>query len=159
MFNKILYIVVIVWLIISFIKDKSKTKIALKKAWKSFENILPSVLAVLFLIGLILSVLDENTISRLLGEESGVLGMVIAAIIGSITLIPGFVAFPLAASLLQAGAGYAQIAMFISALMMVGIATLPLESKYFGKKIAIKRNLLALGAAIVTSCLIGVIMI
>ena len=137
MFTKVLYIVVVIWLIISFIKDKSKTKTALKKAWKSFENILPSVLAVLLLIGLILSVLDEKTISRLLGAESGVFGMVIAAIIGSITLIPGFVAFPLAASLLQAGAGYAQIAMFISALMMVGIATLPLEAKYFGKKIAI----------------------
>ena len=159
MFTKVLYIVVVIWLIISFIKDKSKTKNALKKAWKSFENILPSVLAVLLLIGLILSVLDEKTISRLLGAESGVFGMVIAAIIGSITLIPGFVAFPLAASLLQAGAGYAQIAMFISALMMVGIATLPLEAKYFGKKIAIKRNLLALGVAIATSCLIGVIMI
>lgn len=157
-FTKILYIAVIIWLTISFIKDKNKTKLALKKAWKSFENILPLVLAVLLLIGLILSVLDEQTISTLLGSDSGILGMVIAAVIGCITLIPGFVAFPLAASLLQAGAGYAQIVMFISTLMMVGIATLPLEAKYFGKRIAIKRNLLALAVAVTTSCLIGVIM-
>ena len=38
--------------------------------------------------------------------------MVIAAVIGCITLIPGFVAFPLAASLLAAGA------VFISTLVL-----------------------------------------
>lgn len=82
-FTKILYIAVIIWLIVSFSKDKNKTRLALKKAWKSFENILPLVLAVLLLIGLILSVLDAQTISKLLGSESGIIGMVIAAVIGS----------------------------------------------------------------------------
>ena len=61
---------------------------------------------------------DEQAISKLLGSDSGILGMVIAAVIGCITLIPGFVAFPLAASLLAAGAGYAQIAVFISTLVL-----------------------------------------
>lgn len=158
MFTKILYGAAAVGLFISFMKDRSKTRLALKKAWRSFENILPSVLAVLLLIGLILTLLDEQAISKLLGADSGILGMVIAAVIGCITLIPGFVAFPLAASLLAAGAGYAQIAVFISTLMMVGIATLPLEIQYFGKRIAAKRNILSLIFAIITSCIIGVIM-
>ena len=158
MFTKILYGAALLWLFLSWIKDKGKTKLALKKAWRSFENILPSVLAVLLLIGLILTLLDAQTISKLLGAESGVWGMVIAAVIGCITLIPGFVAFPLAASLLAAGAGYAQVAIFISTLMMVGIATLPLESKYFGKHTAIKRNALSLAFAIVTSCIIGAVL-
>lgn len=158
MFTKILYGTALLWLLISFIKDKKKTKLALKKAWKSFENILPSVLAILLLISFILTLLDEQTISMLLGTDSGIIGMIIAAVVGCITLIPGFVAFPLAASLLSAGAGYAQIAIFISTLMMVGAATLPLEIKYFGRRVAIKRNILSLFCAIITSCLIGVIM-
>lgn len=158
MFAIVLYSVALLWLLFSFIKDKQKTKIALIKAWKSFENILPLVLSILLLIGFILTFLDEQTISRLLGADSGAWGMIIAAVIGCITLIPGFVAFPLAASLLAAGAGYAQIAIFISTLMMVGIATLPLEIKYFGKKVAVKRNVLSLVCAIITSCVIGVIM-
>ena len=86
------------------------------------------------------------------------MGIVIAAVIGCITLIPGFVAFPLAASLLSAGAGYTQIAIFISTLMMVGVATFPLEAKYFGKRTALKRNLFALAVAVITSCAIGGIM-
>ena len=116
------------------------------------------MLAILFLIGLILSVLDETTISRPIGAESGIIGILIAAVIGCITLIPGYVAFPLAASLVEAGAGYAQIAIFISTLMMVGIATFPLETKYFGRKIAVKRNLFSLIVAVITSAIIGVIM-
>ena len=112
----------------------------------------------LLLIGLILSVLDKETVSKLLGAQSGLLGMVIAAAIGCLTLIPGFVAFPLAASLLQAGAGYGQIALFISTLMMIGIATLPLEIKYFGKHTVLKRNFLSLILSVLVSCLLGGIM-
>ena len=158
MFTKILYGTAILGLLISFVKDRSKTKLVLKKAWRSLENILPSILAILLFIGFILSFLDAQAVSKLLGTESGVLGMVIAAAVGCVTLIPGFVAFPLAASLLAAGAGYAQIAIFISTLMMVGVATLPLEMRCFGRRIALKRNILSLILAVVTSCVVGVMM-
>ena len=155
MTNYLLYGAAGVLLFLSFLKDRGKTKKALKKAWKSFENILPQFLCVLLVIGMMLAVLDEQTISRLLGAESGLLGMAVAAVIGSVTLIPGFVAFPLAASLLKAGAGYGQITMFVTTLMMVGVITLPVEISYFGKGIAVKRNVLALVYAVLISIVIG----
>ncbi|SFR54168.1 permease [Anaeromicropila populeti] len=155
MFTYVLYGTMSVLLIASWSKDKKKTKMALKKAWKSFENILPQLFTVLLIIGMMLSVLDKEMISSLLGSESGVLGMALAAIIGSITLIPGFVAFPLAASLLKAGAGYGQITMFITTLMMVGIVTMPVEIQYFGRSTTIKRNLFAFFYAVVISVLLG----
>ena len=158
MFTVVLYSSALLLLIFSFFRNREKTKSALKKAWRSFENILPSMLSILLMIGLILSVLNEKTISRLIGTQSGALGMIIAAVIGCITLLPGYVAIPLAASLVQAGAGYAQIAIFISTLMMVGVATFPLEVNYFGRKIALKRNALSLTVAIISASLIGVVM-
>ena len=158
MFTKILYGAAILGLMISFVKDREKTKLVLKKAWRSLENILPSILAILLLIGFILTFLDAQAVSNLLGTDSGAFGMVIAAVVGCVTLIPGFVAFPLAASLLASGAGYAQIAIFISTRMMVGIATLPLEMNCFGRRIALKRNILSLILAVITSCIIGVMM-
>ncbi len=85
----------------------------------------------------------NDTISKIIGKESGFIGVILASLIGSITLIPGFVAFPTAAMLLKSGAGYIQIAAFISTLMMVGIVTFPVEIKYFGKKLTILRNLTA----------------
>ena len=151
----IIYILVSCLLCLSFVKDKDKTHRALKKAWKSFENIMPQFLSILFIIGIMLAVLDPQTIYMLLGKDSGLRGMTIAAVIGSITLIPGFVAFPLAAAVLKAGAGYGQITMFITTLMMVGVVTLPVEIQFFGRATAIKRNLLALVFAVIISFVIG----
>ncbi len=155
MFTIILYISAAVLLCISFLRDRGKTGKALLKAWRAFENILPQFLVVLLLIGMTLAIMDDELISQILGKESGALGLVIAAAAGSITLIPGFVAFPLAANLLAAGAGYAQITMFLTTLMMVGFVTLPMETKFFGKRTAILRNVLALLYAIGISLVIG----
>lgn len=153
-----LYVVAGLGLVISFTKSKENTKKALKKAWKAFENILPQFLVILIIIGLMLAVLNPEQISSLLGENSGWIGVLIALIIGSVTLIPGFVAFPLAAALLENGAGYMQIAAFVSALMMVGIVTMPLEMKYFGKKITILRNVFGFVFSIIVAIIIGVIL-
>lgn len=158
MFTIILYILAFVFLLVSFSKDRKKTKMALKKAWKSFENILPQFLAILIIIGIMLAVLSPDMISRLIGRESGWFGMLFAGIIGSITLIPGFVAFPLAAALLDSGAGFMQIAVFISTLMMVGIVTIPVEIKYFGKKAVVLRNSLAFVFSFIIAAVIGVVL-
>jgi uncharacterized membrane protein YraQ (UPF0718 family) len=158
MFTIILYLLAFTFLIVSFFKDRKKTKMALKKAWKAFENILPQFLSILIIIGVLLAVLTPETISKLIGQQSGWIGMLIAGIVGSITLIPGFVAFPLAAALLKSGAGFMQIAVFISTLMMVGIVTIPLEIKYFGRKTAILRNSLAFIFSFVVAIVIGVVL-
>lgn len=95
----VLYGITIILLGISFFKDKKKTKMSLKKAWKAFENILPEFLVVILLVGVLLAVLNPEAISNIIGSESGWFGVTLAAVVGSITLIPGFVAFPMAAML------------------------------------------------------------
>ena len=153
----IFYGITIILLIISFFKDKKKTKMALKKAWKAFENILPEFLVVILLVGVMLAVLNTETISKIIGSDSGFMGVVIATIVGAITLIPGFVAFPMASLLLQGGAGYMQIGAFVSSLMMVGIVTMPVEIKYFGKKTTIIRNVLAFIFSFIVAYVIGLV--
>lgn len=142
-------------LALSLVKDRGKTKMAIKKAWKAFEGILPQFLAVLFLVAAALAVLDTATISRFLGQGSGFLGMLGASLVGAVTLIPGFVAFPAAAALLKGGAGATQIAAFVSSLMMVGVVTLPMEMRYFGKRAALLRNALAWVFSIAAAFFVG----
>jgi len=153
--NYILYGITIILLIVSYYKDKKKTKMALKKAWKTFENILPEFLTVIMFVGLLLAVLNPQVISKIIGNNSGWFGVVIAALVGAITLIPGFVAFPTAAMLLQNGAGYMQIGAFVSTLMMVGVVTMPVEIKYFGKRLTILRNLFAFLFSFIVAYIIG----
>lgn len=153
-----LYVIAGTALIVSFVKSKEKTILALKKAWKSFENILPQFLTILIIIGIILTILSPEQISKLIGSESGWIGVVVASLIGSITLVPGFIAFPLASALLKSGAGYMQIAAFISTLMMVGVVTIPLEIKYFGKKSALIRNAEAFIFSLIVAYIMGMVM-
>jgi len=157
--NIIFYSIAIILLIISLFKDRDKTKLALKKAWKSFENILPQMLGMIASIGLILAFLSPEVISKIIGQSSGWYGVVLAAIIGSITLIPAFVAFPLAAILLHNGAGYMQLSAFVSTLTMVGVLTFPLEIKFFGRKFTIIRNLLAFVLAFLVAFIMKLVMV
>lgn len=130
-------------LMYSYFKDKLKTKKSMIKAWKAFEKILPEFLVVIIMVGLLMAILDPELIVTIIGDDSGWFGVILASIVGSITLIPGFIAFPTADLLLQGGAGYMQIGAFVSTLMMVGIVTIPVEIKYFGSKITFYRNTMA----------------
>lgn len=138
-----LYLAAAALFALSALKDREKTKKALIKGLKALEGIFPQFLAVLVFVAVILAVFDAQMISRFIGSKTGIIGTIAAALIGAITLIPGFVAFPAAGELLRNGAGTLQIATFVSSLMMVGIVTLPMEITYFGKRAAIARNVLA----------------
>ena len=156
--TEVFYAVAVVSLIVSFVKSKEKSLLALKKAWKSFENIFPQFSSILVLIGMMLAVLTPEQISRFLGGESGWFGVLIAALIGAITLIPGFISFPLAAALLSNGAGYMQIAAFVTSLMMVGVVTMPVEMSVFGAKATFLRNGLAFIFSFFVAAVMGVLM-
>lgn len=142
-FTCALYVISLGLLGISFVKDKKKTVLSLKRAWRMFLNVLPQFVAILFLVGLLLTVLNPSAIERMIGTDSGFHGMLITALLGAVALIPAIIAFPIAAELLRSGAGLMQIAVFISTLTTVGFVTLPLEVRYLGKKAAILRNVLA----------------
>ncbi len=144
--------------IVSLVKSREKTKKAFVKAWRAFENILPQLIGIMILVGLLLALLDPATIGAIIGKQSGWLGVALAAAAGAVTLMPGFVAFPTAALLLAGGAGYMQIGAFVSSLMMVGIVTLPVEFKYFGKKAALLRNAFAFVFAFAVAFVIGNVM-
>ncbi|MDN5348006.1 MAG: hypothetical protein PWP65_1570 [Clostridia bacterium] len=157
MFTVFLYILALGFLAFSAIKDPKKTRLALNKSLRSFLNILPDFATILALIGVMLTFLSPQIIATLLGKGSGFLGMFLSSVVGSITLIPGFVAFPLVKSLLDMGAGIMQMAVFVSTLMMVGFVTAPLEIKYFGKRETILRNSLSYIFSFIVAIVVGLV--
>ncbi|HEX2936406.1 MAG TPA: permease [Bacteroidales bacterium] len=142
-------------LLLSLIFSRQKTLIGLKKGLTMFVNLLPVLLVVIILISIILYLVPNDMIIRYFGKEAGFLSYIAAAIIGSIALIPGFIAYPLAGVLVKSGVSYAVIAIFITTLMMVGFISIPLEAKYFGMRIAIIRNTLFLVGALIIGSIIG----
>ncbi|WP_433748036.1 hypothetical protein [Falsibacillus pallidus] len=154
----ILYAIALVLLGISFTKDRQKTKGALLKAWNMFRNVLPDVLAIMLFVGLSLSILTPSFISSMVGEQSGIMGVIYSSVIGSIALIPSFVVFPLGAALVHNGAGLPQVAALMSTLMAVGITSVPMEQRMFGRSFAYSRNASALVMSLLFSLIVWVVM-
>lgn len=157
-FTLSLWIITIIWFVISIVKDKKKTFNSIKMSSGMMKNMIGEIIGILFLIGLILTFIPPETIKQYLGQSNILLSTIIAALVGSITLIPAFVAFPLVGSLVNAGASIVPTVAFLTTLTMVGIVTFPLEKREFGLKFALNRNSLSMGFAIIIALLMGVIM-
>ena len=146
-----------IFLIFSFAKNKGKTKQALKMAFGMGKGMLGSILSIIFLIGLILTILPPESIAEFVGKQSLLLATVISSAFGTITLIPAFIAFPLVGTLVHAGVGVVPAVAFLTTLTMVGIVTFPLEKREFGLKFTVVRNGLSFLFAIIIALVMGVI--
>jgi uncharacterized membrane protein YraQ (UPF0718 family) len=151
-----LYILTIVLLLASFFKDREKTFKALKVAYKKFRNILPDFIVMLILVSIILYLLPDRVITHYLSGQNKLIGVGFASLIGSVTLMPGFIAFPLAGILLSKGVAYMVLSAFTTTLMMVGVLTYPVEKAYFGARVTIIRNLISFFIALAVAFMIGI---
>ena len=141
---------------ISFIADRKKTFKGIKKGIMMFLKILPTLLSVIILVSVVLYFVSDKFIIEYLGNDAGFGAYVSAALIGSVSIIPGFIAYPLAAILVKGGVGMSVIAVFITTLKMVGILTIPIEAKFFGLKTALIRNALSFIGAIIVGSIMAI---
>lgn len=154
----ILYVLAVVLLIISFVKDRKKTKMGVKKGWMAFKKILPILIPLFLIVGIILTVISPDIIKFSLGENSGIMGVFIGLLVGSIAFMPPFVTYPLGVELLEKGAGYPQVAAFVTTLMAVGVVYFTAETKFFGTKSTILRNGLGFIASLIVALVVWGVM-
>ena len=143
-------------LLISFIANRGKTLKAVKISIGKFIKIFPTFIAMLILVSIILFLFPDEVISSYLNNSSKFISVLLASFIGSITLMPGFVAFPLCGILLNKGVPYMVLSAFTTTLMMVGIVTFPIEKEYFGIKVTIIRNIISFFIALIIAIITGI---
>ena len=151
-----IYIVVGLALVISLIASRQKTLQALKIAARRLVNILPAFLIVLILVSIALFLVPEKVIISYLGSENKFFAVLFASFFGSITLMHGFITFPLCGILLKKGVLYMVLSAFSTTLMMVGVLTYPVEKAYFGTKVTIIRNVISFLIALVIAVMTGI---
>jgi len=150
--------IAIISFLIALLKDKEKAKKSLVIAGKSFIRILPMMFIIIIVIGLLLGFVPPEQISKFIGNQSGIVGVLLVGVVGAIMHIPALLSFPLAASLLEGGASVTAVAAFITTLTMIGVVTLPLEIKELGKKMALLRNGISFVIAIIIALIMGAIL-
>ena len=150
-----LYILSGLGLAVSLLFDRHKTIAALRIALRRFLGLLPAFLTMLSLVALVLTLLPREVFVRYLSGGNLFATTGAAAFFGSVTLMPGFIAFPLSGILLNQGVTYLVLAAFTTTLMMVGVLTFPIEKHYLGTKVAVIRNLISLVIALTVAVSIG----
>jgi len=104
---------------------------------------------------LFLYFIPPENIVKVLSRGSEWFNVLLASLIGSVIIVPGFIAFPIAGILKDIGVSYGVLAGLTTSLMMVGVLTFPLEKKYYGPKFALIRNIASFAIALITSIVIG----
>jgi uncharacterized membrane protein YraQ (UPF0718 family) len=102
-------------------------------------NIAPLLVFAFIVAGLMQVLIPTKTISKWVGHESGLRGIIIGAVMGG--LMPGgpFVSLPIAAAMLRAGAGIGTMVAFLTGWSILAVTRLPLEVGLMGWKFTVIR--------------------
>lgn len=153
----ILYVVTAILVAASLVASPSRTRRAFAIAARRFGMIGPAFVLMLVLVSVALYLVPDQLIFRVLSPESRWTAMAAALGLGSVSLMPGFIAFPLCGLLLERGATYMVLSAFSTTLMMVGMVTLPIERRYLGMRLTLVRNAVSLLIAIAVALATGLV--
>jgi len=138
--------------LIAFFKGSHLPLQGLKNGANLLLSILPTLLLAFIAAGMISIVLPRELLTKWLGEESGLGGLVIASFAGSVTPGGPFVQFPIVATLLESGAGVAPLMAYISAWSLLGVNRfLVYEIPLLGWKLSMSR----MAASLIFPVIIG----
>jgi len=106
------------------------------------------------LAGLITVLLPADTVSRHMGEGSGLTGLLLATAAGSLTPGGPFIQFPIVAALYRSGAGPGPLAAYLTAWSLIPVVRLIVwEVPFLGLQFAASRVLVSLAAPILVGLL------
>ena len=129
----------VILLVIGYSRGESQHITGLKSALKMTIDILPLLIFAFIMAGMIQTLLPHELLSRWIGEESGIRGILIGTIAGGITPGGPYVSLPLAAGLLRSGASLGTMVAFITAWSLWAVSRLPMEIGIMGWKFTVIR--------------------
>ncbi|MHB8077155.1 permease [Desulfosporosinus fructosivorans] len=107
--------------------------------WSNTVEMLSVIPPIFILLGLLDVWVQRETMIKLMGEKSGILGILIAFFLGSAAAGPLYAAFPIAGVLLKKGSKFSNVLIFIGAWSTTKIPLLLFEASSMGWKFMITR--------------------
>ncbi len=131
--------VAIILLIVAFWRGRDLPQAGLMAAGRTLWRNLPLLLLGFVIAGLAQVVIPKDLISRWLGEQAGIKGVLIGCVVGG--LVPGapYATFPLVAALYQGGASLGAVVGFVSAWGLWSVSRLPVEMALIAPRPALIR--------------------
>ena len=148
--NKFLTIAFIGLLVLTII-DINLTYKALDHTLDNFINMLLIVPPIFLLIGLFDVWVERETVIKLMGENSGPKGMVLAFFVGAFSAGPTITAFPVAMIMIKKGAKYSNVMFFIMVWSSLKLPIIFFQITTIGLKLTLIINITMLIVFIVSA--------
>jgi uncharacterized membrane protein YraQ (UPF0718 family) len=129
----------VILFLIGYYKGEGQHIIGMKSALRMTVQILPLLVFAFIVAGMVQVLVPQELLSKWVGGESGMRGIFIGTVAGA--LAPGgpYVSLPVAAGLLQAGAGVGTMVAFLTGWSLWAISRLPMEVGILGWKFTLIR--------------------
>ena len=100
---------------VAYRRSKEQFREGLKVGWDQALTMLPRMIMAILVSGFLSVLIPTDLVAALLGQDSGLKGVMIASVVGG--FVPGgpIISFPIVVVLLKAGAGVAQLIAFLTA--------------------------------------------
>ncbi len=118
-------------------------------AGSSFKQMLAVLPPIMFLLGLMDVWIPREKMIKYMGDNSGIIGIFLAILIGSIAAGPMYAAFPFTAVLLRKGVKFSNIITFMGAWCVTKIPTVMFELAALGYRFTFIRLLINLPGIII----------
>ena len=147
-------IVILLTAIVLAIFNPSKVGSALLSATKTYLNLFIVIVAIALLSSFIVVTIPKQTIGKIIGKQSGIKGILIGAVFGTLMIGPAYMFFPFFKELRDKGAGANIIATTIGT-WAIKIAWIPFSITVLGWKFTLLFNGLIFVFAILSGMLVG----
>ena len=111
----------------------------LKHAVNTTLYILPLILCAFIVAGMVQALLPAEAVSKWVGAESGMRGIVIGTVAGALSPGGPYVSFPIAAGMLKAGAGAGTLVAYLTGWSLLAVVRLPMEVGILGWRLTLAR--------------------
>ncbi|MCK5148124.1 permease [bacterium] len=136
------FAILIFLITLKIVPDKSSAVMA--ASWSYFKEMMILLPAIMVLMGLFMVWISKDLVLKYLGKDSGIKGMLISFVLGSLPTGPLYVAFPLVAGLKQKGASITNIVIFLSAWACIKLPQEMVELQFLGWKFMTARLVLTI---------------
>ncbi|HEY77778.1 MAG TPA: permease [Dehalococcoidia bacterium] len=135
----IMGVVAVVLLYIGYQRGGGEHLIGLRSAGNLLVQIIPLLVLAFIVAGMIQVLVPVQLISRWIGAESGLRGILIGTLMGGIAPGGPYVSMPVAAGLLRVGASTGTMVAFLTSWSLWAVTRLPLEIGIMGWRFTLIR--------------------
>ena len=142
--NIVVYAIALVLAVAAYLKGGQRHILGITEAIKTLLPVLPTLIGAYLIAGYVRVLMPEDLVREWLGEESGLKGILVGYLAGTLTFGGPFISFPIAASLYHAGGSIQTVTTYITSWALWGGGIVFYEFSILGPRLFSIRMLVSI---------------